>query len=71
MKYKRFRGLMVFNTKSGAMRIVKKDVQDHSPHDVFVRFDIEVDAPLPQIPLIEHKIVVPKQQIREMVLDNI
>jgi len=71
MTLKTFKGTLVLNMRSGAMRIVKRKATAMSHQEVAVKFTVEVEAPEQVVPEVQVKVVVPRKQFNAVVLDSI
>ena len=71
MTLKTFKGTLVLNMRSGAMRVVKRKASSISHQEVAVRFTVEVEAPEQKVPEVDIKVVIPQKQFNAIVLDDI
>lgn len=71
MVSKTFDGYLVLNWKTGAVRVLKKKIRKPAPFEVQVHFTIEVELPEPAEHEIKGKIVVPEEQLAEMVFEKL
>jgi hypothetical protein len=65
MASKRFEGYLVLNWKTGAMRVLKH------LFEILIHFAIDVELPEPKEHGISGKIVIPEEQVAEMVFEKL
>ena len=65
-----FEGKLLLNTKTGAMRVVRRKVK-MTPFEVLINIKVDVEAPEPNVPTIEAKIRIPQKQFHHIVLDSV
>jgi hypothetical protein len=72
MASKRFEGYLVLNWKTGAMRVLKrKSKKRTNPFEILIHFAIDVELPEPKEHGISGKIVIPEEQVAEMVFEKL
>ncbi|MBC7219133.1 MAG: hypothetical protein H5T49_03245 [Hadesarchaea archaeon] len=71
MANKTFAGYLVLNWKTGAIKVLKRRSKRTNPFEILIRFTIEVVLPETEEHEISGKIVIPEEQVAEMVFEKL
>jgi len=66
---KNFKGTLIVNWKTGAMRVIKRTHSKLSPYEIPIQIDLDIEVPKSPKIVAKGKIVIPQYKANQIIME--